>query len=164
MSVTDAKLVHRTRGRMRWRIPSKKRDLGYFVKLYDKARQLPEVDEVIINPKTASVLFHYDEYYHSGLSSTLNEPGFFSSSQMNEPQAAFDEKPDDPGANTKEPSEATPSDMRFVLFLVMLGMSVHQVLKGQIMAPAITVILYAIDLGAQFRKEHLEGDKEEAGI
>lgn len=157
MNTPDAQLVHRSHGRIRLRIPSKRRDLGYFVKLYDQIRRLPGIKDVVINPKTTSVLLIYDEGHHDELSTALGTTTLFLLDPANQPPGTpLLSHPSN--ADTTASPQATVNDMRAILFLIMFGLSVHQLLRGQILAPALTVILYAVDLGAGFIKEKQAGD------
>jgi hypothetical protein len=44
--------------------------------------------------------------------------------------------------------------MRILLFLIMLGVSIQQIAKGQLLAPVLTLSLYLADLLAGIRMEH----------
>lgn len=143
---------------MRLRIPSKRRELDYFVDLYEQVRQLPGIDDVVINPTTGSVLLYYDDGQHGDLSATLDEMGLFSlEAESRQPPTPVTEK-SSPGTGAHP--EAAANDARLVVFLIMLGLSIHQLRRGQILAPALTIILYALDLGAGFLRERASADPE----
>jgi hypothetical protein len=55
------RLVHRTRDRMRLRISEKRKDIRYFVDMYEILRKIPGVTDVVINPVTGSVLLYFPE-------------------------------------------------------------------------------------------------------
>ena len=152
MIIPHADLVHRSRGRLRLRIPSKRQDLGYFVELYEEVRQLPGIVDLVINPKTASVLLIYEEEQHNELSTALSTTGLF----MLEPT---NQGPGTPALNPvidtggRVSAQAAVNDMRVIVFLIMLGVSVHQLLRGQIFAPVLTTLIFAADLGMGFLQE-----------
>lgn len=143
---------------MRLRIPSKRRELDYFVDLYEQVRQLPGIDDVVINPTTGSVLLHYDEAQQGDLSSTLDEVGLFSleTASRQPPALVTEESPSGTGAHP----EAAANDARLVVFLIMLGLSIYQLRRGQVMAPALTILLYALDLGTGFLRERASADPQ----
>ncbi len=43
--------------------------------------------------------------------------------------------------------------MRIVVFLIMAALSIHQLLRGQLLAPALTMLLYIVDLAVGMRME-----------
>ena len=45
------------------------------------------------------------------------------------------------------------NDMRIMVFLIMAILSVQQLLKGQLLAPALTMLLYVVDLAVGMRLE-----------
>ncbi len=45
------------------------------------------------------------------------------------------------------------NDMRALMFLIMLGLSIQQLIKGHFLAPALTLLLYVADLLAGLRLE-----------
>lgn len=52
----EAQLVHCIEGRMRLRIPARRRDAIWFARVEDRLRTLPGIDSVAINALAASVL------------------------------------------------------------------------------------------------------------
>jgi len=58
MTRPRARIVHRTTQRLRLRIDERRRDLGYFLRLYEYLRRLPGVEEVQADPLTGSALLH----------------------------------------------------------------------------------------------------------
>jgi hypothetical protein len=57
----EARVVHRTRGRLRLRIPSRVRDQAYFEHVCQALSESSAVAEVVANPTTASVLVRHDD-------------------------------------------------------------------------------------------------------
>jgi len=51
-------VVHRTRDRLRLRIPHRRKDIPYFLRLYEDLRRLPGIRDLVINPITGSVLLY----------------------------------------------------------------------------------------------------------
>lgn len=161
MITPHADLVHRSRGRLRLRIPSKRRDLGYFVDLYEQLRPVPGISDLVVNPKTASVLVLYDEAQHNELSAALSTTGLFDlepATQGAETEAVHPALESGGGASP----QSAVNDMRVIVFVIMLGVSIHQLMQGKIFAPVLTTLLYAVDLGMGFRQEREPIEEDEA--
>lgn len=58
MTPPRARIAHQTARRLRLRIDERRRDLGYFLGLYEYLRRLPGVEEVQADPLTGSALLH----------------------------------------------------------------------------------------------------------
>jgi hypothetical protein len=156
---SPAYLVHRSRGRIRLRVPSRRRDLDYFLALYEQLRHEPVIDEVTMNPVTTSVLVFFDEAHAPELPTALERGGLL-----------ILEREEDDALAIVEPSphHVTLNDMRTIVFLVMTALSIQQLLKGQLLAPAVTMVLYVVDWAAGMRLERYlarleETDPETAG-
>jgi hypothetical protein len=149
----SAYLVHRSRGRIRLRVPSRRRDLDYFLGLYEQLRHEPVVDEVTMNPVTAGVLVLFDEADAEALPAALPRGDLLAL------ETAAD--------NTLAPVEpraghVTLNDMRTIVFLIMAALSLQQLLKGQLLAPLVTMGLYLLDWVAGMRLESYLARLQEA--
>jgi hypothetical protein len=139
-----AYLVHRSRGRIRLRVPSRRRDLDYFLALYEQLRHEPAIDEVTMNPVTAGVLVLFDESRADDLPTALERSGLL----------ALEREEDDALAvAAPSPHHVTLNDMRTIVFLIMTALSIQQLLKGQLLAPVVTMALYLVDWVAGMRIE-----------
>lgn len=148
-----AVVIHRTRDRWRLRVPQRKRDLGYFIALYDALRTQPEVREVTVNPTTASVLLWFDPTNAGEIPAALTRTGLLT----------LAEAPANAGrasgpAETLHPEmhhalHMSVNDTRILVFVVMLALSLYQLSKKQFLAPALTMALYVIDLIAGLKVE-----------
>ncbi|MGD8275477.1 MAG: hypothetical protein PVJ30_05915 [Thiohalocapsa sp.] len=135
-----ARIVHRTHRRIRLRVPSRRHDLPFFLALYDELRGHAVIDELTINPATGSVLLWLDPANEAAVAQVLE-----SSPRL---QVSGGEA----GAEHHAP-HISVNDMRVVVFLFMLGISVYQWVKGQRLAPAVTMLLYIVDLAAGIKLE-----------
>lgn len=128
---------------MRLRLPQRRHDLPFFLSLYESLRAQPEIDEVTINPATSSVLIWFDPAHEDALASALTRGGLT--------------LPDDhqlqPEHAERHLFHVSVNDMRIVVFLIMTTLSIHQLLKGQLLAPALTMLLYVVDLAVGMRME-----------
>ena len=98
------------------------------------------------NPATASVLLWFDASEGPVIESALTRSGRLALVPQGEGG-----QPADP---ERHRFHVTLNDMRFLLFLIMLGLSIQQLAKGQLLAPALTLSLYLADLLAGIRMEH----------
>jgi hypothetical protein len=137
-----ARIVHRTRERARLRVPGRRRDLPYFLALYEELRANPEIDEVSINPVTGSVLLGFAAEHGRSIERLLADSRLLSLVP-------------DPAAAEGHPHtfHTSLNDMRILIFVIMLGLSVQQLLKGQFLVPILTMALYVADLAAGLRLE-----------
>jgi hypothetical protein len=138
-----ARIAHRSTGRLRLRLPHRRRDLPFFLRLYEDLRHQPEIDEVTINPGTGSVLVWFDPHHTDALPDALTRGGLLHLREA-------DLHPDHV---ERHHFHMSLNDMRIIVFLIMTGLSVHQLLKGQLLAPALTMLLYVIDLAVGMRLE-----------
>lgn len=150
-----AKIVHQTRGRLRLRIAEKRKDLPYFLELYEHLRQTPGVDEVTMNPVTGSVLLRFDAERSGRVIGTLADSPLIALPSQYSATSSKQEQGGGPGRIERFlASEGTsPTDPRTIVFLIMLGVSIRQLLKGQVLGPVLTILLYGADLAAGFKKD-----------
>jgi hypothetical protein len=138
-----ARIAHRSTGRVRLRLPRRRRDLPFFLRLYEDLNGQPEVDEVNINPATGSVLVWFDPAHEDALPDALTRGGLLCL-----PEDALH-----PAHVERHRFHMSLNDMRIIVFLIMTSLSIHQLLKGQLLAPALTMLLYVIDLAVGLRLE-----------
>jgi hypothetical protein len=140
-----ARIAHRSSGRMRLRVPGRRRDLSFFLELYDALRREPEIDEVTLNPASGGVLLWFDpQQGDERIMDALNRSGLI---------RLID--PDDlhPEQRARHRFHTDVNDTRIVVFLIMTTLSLIQLRKGQLLAPALTMLLYVIDLAIGMRAE-----------
>ena len=152
----QAQIVHQTRGRLRLRIPEKRKDLPYFVGLYEQLQQTPAVEEITMNPLTGSVLLQFDAGRRNTLIGALADSRLI---ELGAIPASGIPPADGSRRNKGQLDRSLPgqirsaTDARTVLFLIVLGLSIHQLLKGQILAPALTLLMYGADLAVGRKRE-----------
>jgi hypothetical protein len=138
-----ARVAHRSTGRLRLRLPQRRHDLAFFLEVYEALRGQPEIDEVTINPTTGSVLLWYDPAEEDALAEAVGRTGLL---QLHEGDLH-------PQQDERHLFHVSINDMRITIFLIMTALSIHQLLKGQLVAPALTMLLYLIDLAVGMRME-----------
>lgn len=162
--VPIARVMHRTGERWRLKIPERKRDLAYFIRLYEALRRQPEIREVTANPITASLLVWFARCDQPHLADALTRDGLMrlveadasagstpGSGVSSYAEAATAESAPHPSAH--HAFHVSVNDTRILVFLIMLGLSLYQLSKKQFLAPALTMALYLIDLLAGLKLE-----------
>ena len=152
----QAYIVHQTRGRVRLRIPEKRKQLPFFLDLYADLQKTPAVKEVTMNPATGSVLLRFDEHKDRALMSALADCDLIelagnACSGLPVQQSAGQEK----GriARFLEKRGSSASDSRTIVFIIVLIFSIQQVRNGQFFGPVLTMLLYGADLAVGLRKD-----------
>ena len=103
----------------------------------------------MINPSTASVLLYFPEESARPLLYSLRRIGLLQnewSEQSGRPLLGRIQ-----GFFTNRQGAAT--DARTVLLTIMIGIAIHQALRGRILAPALSALWYAYDLIAAHKRE-----------
>lgn len=146
---SPAEIVHQLGTRLRLKVAERRRDLPWFVQLYEELRVIPGVSEVRVNPSTGSALVHFER--GRGESVAAEIAGL--------PQIALESPPAALRALSQTSSaldaatQRGVNDLRLVLFLLTLLISVYQLSRGQYLAPALTLLLYGMELASGFMLE-----------
>jgi len=149
----EGRITHLTSRRLRVKIPDKRRDAAFFDTVARRLADWASIERVEVNPMTASVLVHFSD------AATL----FAENLAKNDLFAIAAENP----ADIKVPSvmhwarqslsevdaamrrwSAGGADIRNVMFVMLAGSAVVQLARGNIAAPATTLLWYA---GAMLR-------------
>jgi hypothetical protein len=158
----SAKIVHRTQNRLRLRIAEKRRDLPYFVDLYEHLRREPGIDEVTMNPLTGTVLLRFDAQRRNTVIGALADSPHFALGPHPQDALARSGEGGAPERIERFLSHTGPSatNPKTIIFLIMLGLSVRQMFKGQILAPLLTMAIYSVDFAAGLKHEQQTRDAE----
>ncbi len=154
--LVSAYIKHRLPGRVRLKIPQKKGDYRYFDRLAESLEDCPGITQLQLNPPAASLLI-----CHSADTPFLSIAEFAQTNALfvvieQEPEQAFS-IPHLPiamltstGLNNLDKSLMDFSrgrlDGRSLLFLALIGLAFHQITKGRVMAPAASLLWYALSL------------------
>lgn len=144
-----ASIAHRTAARVRLRVPSKRGDNEFFSDLHDWLIKLPGVDDLRINALTASALIIRNETDAAALDSALGSSELFDlddSAPVHE--ALLDRATAEIGRLDVALSRATQGglDVPGSLFLLFLLAAATQIARGQILAPATSLLWYAYEI------------------
>lgn len=142
-SPEPVRVAHRSAGRLRLRLPRRRHDLPFFLTLYEELNKQPEIDQVTMNPTTGSLLVWFDPAQEDALFDALTRGGLL---QLEEGDLH-------PEHAERHVFHVSLNDMRILVFLIMVILSVHQLFRGQLLAPALTMLLYLVDLAVGMRLE-----------
>lgn len=139
-----AQCVHTAPGRVRFRIPERRGDAEFFLRLHEALGECEGIHAVAVNAATASILIH-----HTGsadaVASAARESGLFEVMPMPNltlaAQAAAGLRNADGGLKLITDGKV---DMSSALFLGLTGLAIHQAIKGNLLGPASTLIWYAL--------------------
>lgn len=148
----EARVGHFSAGRLRVRIPDKRRDAAFFRAAADKLSAWDSVERVEVNPLTASVLLHFSDpralFFENAAKNDLfvlaiDESGVVPPpARLNEQAASGFASAD--AAMRRWTGNA--ADLRSAIFLLLLAGGVTQLFRGNIAAPAATLLWYAGDM------------------
>ncbi len=158
-----AYIVHQVRGRLRLRIREKRQDPDYFQEICPQLESLAGISEVSFNDNTGSLLLRHPELPFTELGPRLSELGLFELVEGPEPKStalnpvfsgfSWIDKTISDGSTGKV-------DLRSLAFLGLIGLSAQQIYRGNILGPAIPMLLSALDLAQQIIQSKTEIDEE----
>ncbi|WP_031432449.1 HMA2 domain-containing protein [Methylomarinum vadi] len=156
-SIPSAFVKHQLPGRVRLKIPEKKGDFRYFDRVADVFAGSQGITQLQLNPPAASVLIsHRDDISFQHIVEFAENNGLFRLTEKPEdyepltlpnlPIATLSsiglDRVDDSLLNLSK----NRLDNRSVLFLTLIGLAIHQIARGNIMAPAASLLWYALEL------------------
>jgi hypothetical protein len=145
----EAYLVHRTPGRLRLKIPSRKGDISYFASLGKQLSGLDGVDKVMVNPLTGSALFIHNanramiaEYAMANNLFSLKRLDSYPTGLQQRVSETFN------GFNAQmKVLTCGEIDMGGLAFLALLGAGIYQISRGNIAAiPWYAAFWYALNI------------------
>lgn len=147
---TPAYISHALPGRLRLKIPKKRGNRDYFNTLKKALSQCPGVAELRLNRRTASVLILYAGTQPDAIADYASEKGLFLVREEALPNLAF---ADLAALNLNrfdsrlQEGSRHALDMRSLVLIILLGLAVRQIVKGNIIAaPAVTLLWHAYEL------------------
>lgn len=142
-----AHICHAVPGRIRFRIPNKRRDTAYFYRLHEKFSSVQCIEQVNVNPLTGSLLLQYSGDLQR-IMEQIKQYRLFdvvSKSPRNEDSLAERTSASLQALNEQiRARSAGELDFWSLVFLTLIGMSVVQLVKGNIVVPATTLLWYAL--------------------
>ena len=145
----QARVCHLAHGRLRLKIPEKRRDEGFFDTVRKQLSGRDGIERVEVNPLTASVLLQFRDPDAAVAGNALKNDLF---------EVDFDalEGAVGPPALTEQAAEVfaqadamvrhwtgNGADLRSAIFLALIADGIYQLLRGNVAAPAATLLWYA---------------------
>jgi hypothetical protein len=161
-----AHICHLIPGRVRLRIPDRRGDIKYFTLLHRKLAALDGIQAVVVNPSTSSLLIS-----HSSAVKRLIEYA--------KAENLFEVTPDRFSAPVSDIISGQAFsvnqrlralsfgrlDLSSLAFLILLCLAIVQILRGQFLAPATTLLWYAIQAlvmeSRREEKDNKNGDRSD---
>jgi hypothetical protein len=144
-----AYIVHRIRGRMRLRIRQKRGDRDYFEAVQRGLETLPGIEEVRINPVTGTVLLLHPDESCDRVLDRLRQWDLFELMDCDEPVVPV-LAPLSSGLSlidkTLSDSSGGRLDLRSVAYIALMGVTVAQLVRGQVLGPALPMAWQALSL------------------
>lgn len=148
----QAHIIHRLRGRLRLKITEKRQDPDYFTSLCSRIDALGGIDEVSANPTTGSVLLLHPELPYEQLEPQLAALALFEIVDSPAPEQSALMPVFDGLARLDEGLAGGTSghfDLRTLAVIGLVGAAVHQLYRGNILGPAVPMLVSALDLARQ---------------
>jgi len=146
----QARVCHYASGRLRLKIPARRRDEAFFERARERLSGWDSIERVEVNPLTASVLVEFTSLFElfaeNGMKNDLFEVDFDTLQAMSEPAPALTEQAAEAFGRVDAAFRrwtADGADLRSTIFLVLLAGGIYQLLRGNIAAPAATLLWYA---------------------
>lgn len=145
----SAHIVHQLHGRLRLRVREKCQDQEFFEEVRECLEGLSAVTEVKINCNTGSVLLLHPEASYPEVEAELRELRLFDLSDAPEPQTPA-LSPVLSGLSSINRALSSGSaggvDLRTVAFVGVMALVLRQILRGQIIGPALPMVVMALNL------------------
>ncbi|MGD0230241.1 MAG: HMA2 domain-containing protein [Syntrophorhabdales bacterium] len=162
----DAFVTHRTTGRLRLRVPSKRGDAIYFASVRDALSAVQGVERVDVSPLTGSILLHHTGPFTEIVDASQPLDLF---TIREEPEAKVTVLHDSVSGLFGSIDGAVKGitgrgiDLGGIAFLALIGAGVYQIARGNFTAPAwYTAFWYALGIFGKSGKNGGQSEKEMA--
>jgi hypothetical protein len=144
----EGRVCHLTTGRLRVKIPEKRRDEGFFKTVEQRLTSWDSIDRVEVNPLTASVLVHFFDLGGLFAENALRNDLFTVNidqieAQHAKPRQALTEWAKQRWADADKALRRWSggnADIRSAVFLALVLGGILQLFRGQIAPPAATLL------------------------
>jgi hypothetical protein len=139
-------MAHSIPGRMRLRVDDARGDGDRLDAYRDSIADMPGVQSVTANPRTGSLLVHYDSETQSLLHSLSTAGLVLAAAAGQAPALRQPEEPVRSGSGAGAASRSAPAQPRQFVAVLLFGLAAVQAARGEIMVPAATLLWYAFHL------------------
>ena len=143
----QAYIVHSLSGRLRLKVPEKRHDKVWFTQIASRLEQEPGVERVDSNPLSAGLLLHHAP--DAPMAQQLRESGLL---RIGEPGASkspvVDTLTDVVTRSDRALERRTrgKANLRSILILILVLLAIIQTLRGRILVPALSLLIFAMQL------------------
>lgn len=143
-----AHLIHQVPGRVRLKIPEKRSDQSFFEALAERLKECTGVTEVNVNGRTGSLLIRHSVALAEIIAFAEENDLFTLGSRLKWRDNLAHQTRAHLRALDKRITRLSEGslDLRSLLILTLLGLTLTQVLRGQVLPPASTLLWYAARL------------------
>jgi hypothetical protein len=163
-----AYIVHNAPGRVRFRVPERRHDAGFFAEIQIRLGKCSNVREAQVNPLTSGVLVLYtgslDELMAQALASDL--PELLELEMSLPPLPPLADRLREQAGNFNEAVKrytGGETDARSLALLALLAAGTMQLLRREFLGPAVPLLWYASQLAAAPASQATESHRP-AGI
>lgn len=146
---TIAYQVHRTAERLRLRVPDRRHDAAFFSGLGERLSALPGIVEVSGNPVSAGLLIRLDPTHEQDPVPAIEAAGLIQivagPPPLSPALTAFRRATQRIDRDLEERTGGS-ADLRTLAFVLLLALALRQALRGQLLAPAASLLWYAFEL------------------
>ena len=147
-----AHIVHRLSDRLRLKIVEKRRDAAWFDEVAASLEQIPGVIQVESRPLSGSFLIRHEP--DDLLEQRLRQSGLFQFSDPTPPSAPVLDTLTDVVSRSDQALERRTggrTNLRSLLILVLVALAILQTLRGRILVPAASLVIFAAQLALTAR-------------
>lgn len=144
--VPNAICSHQIRGRLRIRVDGRRGQPDYFARAKERMLACHGVTQVEVNPATAGILILHDGDVET-IAGYAEQHDLFVLNRAAADTVVIQQRAAESLGDLDRFFKALSGgtiDLGSVLFLLLVGMGMVQVLEGQVMVPAVTLFWYAL--------------------
>jgi hypothetical protein len=144
-----AHVAHQIQGRVRIKVPSRQGDTEYFSVVHESLLSYPSLEEIRVNPMAGSIIINHREPSLEALKQFVHEKQLFilveehDKTEVLLQRASSGLESFDSGIKKMSGGEL---DLSSVLFIILMGLAIRQLLIGNTVGPASTILWQALGL------------------
>ena len=166
MMAPIARIIHQTRSRVRLRIEEKRKDPEFFEQVRNQLDSVSGIMEFKINSITGCIVISHPEQSWPELEEQLGELGLFEIAHAQEPGIPETAESTAFGPlqyslsridQTLSAGSAGKIDLRTLAYIGLMVFTIRQIMKGQVLGPALPMLWNALSLADRFPRSGMDG-------
>ena len=152
----EAHVVHSTDGRTRIRVPSERRNSAFFRRVVEELSQCETVSKIEAKPLSGGVLVHYQGDFDVIADWAVRKDLFTLVDQPVRNSGMLDRLDSEMDVIDRRINAITAGEANLasLVFLGLLMVAAVQLLRGNIMGPAMTMAWYAVNAALAIARPH----------